>query len=201
MGTKEASVDPPAPEGFQIARTIPVGRHPLLEVFPGLDRLPPAAKLEPDATKRRKLFGATSIEVVDQDMWMYVAPWETPAFARRRGWQPVVTPGKDCIVVGAGHLRDSAALILYLDIYHELCHVVQRRDGANLWEPGLSYVERKTEVDAYRFVVDDAKGHGVPDEYLREYLKVEWISAAEHGQLLAAVGVPAKPRARSSSRA
>jgi hypothetical protein len=81
-------------------------------------------------------------------------------------------------------------MILYLDIYHELCHIVQRRDGANLWEPGVGYVERRTEIDAYRFVVEEAKGLGVPDDYLREYLKVEWISDKEHEQLLEAVGVP-----------
>jgi hypothetical protein len=128
-------------------------------------------------------------------MWMYVAPHEVPAFARRRGWTPVLAPGADCIVVGQGHLRDSPEMILYLDIYHELCHIIQRRDGANLWEPGLGYVERKTEVDAYRFVVEEARSLGVPDAYLREYLKVEWISDREHERLLEAVGVaPPSPR-------
>ncbi len=201
MAPKSAPAAPPAPKGFCVERTIPAGQHPLLAVFPGLDRLPPAAKMEPRPAKRARLFDETGIEVVDQDMWMYVAPWETPPFARRRGWTPVVTPGKDCIVVGQGHLRESAAILLYLDIYHELCHILQRRDGANLWEPGLSYVERKTEIDAYRFVIDDARALGVSDEYLREYLKVEWISPAEHRQLLVAVGVPAAVRSRPAARA
>ena len=188
--------DPPSPPGFRVDRTIPVGRHPLLAVFPGLDRLGPAVRIERDPKKRVRLFDGTCIEVVDQDMWMYVAPWEVPPFARRRGWSPVVAPGKDCIVIGQGHLRDSPEMTLFLDIYHELCHIIQRRDGANLWEPGVSYVERKTEVDAYRFVIEEARALGVPDEYLREYLKVEWISRKEHQQLLSAVGVapPARPR-------
>jgi hypothetical protein len=190
----------PDPPGFRVGRTVPVGRHPILEVFPGLDRLGPAERIEVDPVKRARLFGETAIEVVDQDMWMYVAPWEAPPFARRRGWKPVVTPGKDCIVVGQNHLRESPEMILYLDIYHELCHILQRRDGANLWEPGVGYVERKTEVEAYRFVVNEARGLGVPDDYLREYLKVEWISDKEHEQLLEAVGVPPPVRARASRR-
>ncbi len=189
MPAKRREKEPPAPDGFRVDRKIPIGRHPILAVFPGLDRLPPAERLEPDPAKREKLFDATCVEVVDQDMWMYVAPWDIPPFARRRGWTPVVTPGKDCIVVGAGHLRESPAMLLFLDIYHELCHVLQRQGGANLWEPGLSYVERWTEVEAYRFVVNEARSLGVDDGYLREYLKVEWISKKEHGQLLAAVGV------------
>ena len=199
--TAKVEPDPPPPPGFRVNRAIPVGRHPILTVFPGLEGLRPASKIHPDPVRRQKLFRETLIEVVDQDMWMYVAPWEVPPFARRRGWSPVVAPDHDCIVVGQGHLRDSAEMILYLDIYHELCHILQRHDGANLWEPGLSYVERKTEVDAYRFVVEEAKLLGVADDYLREYLKVEWISRKEHEQLLEAVGVPPPPRARRPTRA
>jgi hypothetical protein len=200
MEAKKGEEEPRSPPGFRIARGLPTGRHPILTVFPGLDRLGPAERIERDPGKRARLFGETQIELVDQDMWMYVAPWEVPAFARRRGWIPVVTPGQDCIVVGQGHLRDSPEMILYLDIYHELCHILQRRAGANLWEPGVGYVERKTEVDAYRFVVEEAKSLGVADDYLREYLKVEWISRKEHLQLLEAVGVPAPARSRLPRR-
>jgi hypothetical protein len=200
MAAKARPQEPGAPPGFRVERATPVGRHPILEVFPGLDRLGPASRIEYDPERRARLFAETGIEVVDQDMWMYVAPWEEPAFARRRGWRPVVTPGHDSIVVGQNHLRESSEMTLYLDIYHELCHIVQRRDGANLWEPGVGYVERKTEVDAYRFVVQEARTLGVPDDYLREYLKVEWISAKEHEQLLEAVGVPPPARSRSGRR-
>lgn len=169
-------------------REMPAGRHPILAVFPGLDQLPPAVRLETDAARRAKLFDETCVEVVDEDMWMYVAPWELPKGARRQ-WRPVTTPGRDCIVVGKSHLAESPELVLFMDIYHELCHVVQRRDGANLWEPGVSYVERWTEIEAYRFVVREARDLGADDAFLREYLKVEWISATEHKALLGQVGV------------
>ncbi len=200
MGSKAAGADPPAPAEFEIARGLPVGRHPLLAVFPGLDRLPLASKLAEDPAERAQLFAETSIEVVDQDMWMYVAPQAMPPFARRRGWKPVITPEHDCVVVGVGHLRESAAMILYLDIFHELRHVVQRRHGANLWEPGVSYVERATEIDAYRLVIAEAQRLGVEASYLREYLKVEWITQAEHLQLLQAVGVPPPAPTRKGAR-
>jgi hypothetical protein len=172
-----------APGDFRVARNLPPGRHPLLAAFPGLDRLPPAARLVPDPAARAKLFDETCVEVVDQDLWMYVAPWELPETARRE-WKPVLSPGSDCIVIGLAHLRESPSLVLFLDIYHELCHVLQRHDGANLWEPGVSYVHRRTEVEAYRFVVREAKSLGVGDAFLRDYLKVEWISDAEHEELL-----------------
>ena len=200
MPTAEEPAEPATPRGFRVERRTVVGRHPILGVFPGLDRLSTATRIERDPAERARLFAETAVEVVDQDMWMYVAPWVEPAFARRRGWTPVVTPGKDCIVVGQNHLKESPEMILFLDIYHELCHILQRRAGANLWEPGVSYVERKTEVEAYRFVVQEARALGVADDYLRDYLKVEWISAKEHEQLLGAVGVAPRLRARATRR-
>ncbi|HLM70826.1 MAG TPA: hypothetical protein VK423_05560 [Thermoplasmata archaeon] len=186
------SAIPRPSEGFRVERKLPVGRHPLLAAFPGLDKLPPALRIEADATRRSKLFGETFVEIVDEDMWMYVAPRELPKMppAVRRRWKPVLSPGQDCIVVGAGHLRESSELVLFLDIYHELCHILQRWGGANLWEPGVSYTQRRTEIEAYRFVVEEGRSLGVPDAFLREYLRVEWISDEEHLELLKAVGVP-----------
>jgi hypothetical protein len=186
--SKPTPVGPHVPVGFRVARDMPVGRHPILAVFPGLDQLSPAVRLETDPARRAKLFDETCVEVVDEDMWMYVAPWEVPKGARGR-WKPVTTPGRDCIVVGRSHLAESPELVLFMDIYHELCHVVQRRDGANLWEPGVGYVERWTEIEAYRFVVREARDLGADDAFLREYLKVEWISPSEHKALLGQVGV------------
>jgi hypothetical protein len=181
--------EPPA--GFLVARETPVGRHPLLTVFPGLSDLPTAVRHEPDPAKRAKLHGETCVEVVDEDMWMYVAPFDVPKSFRRR-WKPVVSPEADCIVVGQGHLKESPALILFLDIFHELRHVQQRQAGQELWPDELSYVERPTEIDAYQFVVDEARRFGVSDATLRDYLRVEWIDKTELAQLYSALGVPPK---------
>jgi hypothetical protein len=186
---KKAEVEPDPPADFRMERELPVGRHPILAAFPGLDRLPPGRAIHKDPRVRRRLFDRTFVELVDADLWMYVAPWEVPAITRGR-WRPVVTPGTDCIVVGRGHFRESLPLIVYLDIYHELCHILQRHAGANLFEPGVSYVERPTEVEAYRFVVEEARRLGVSDAFVREYLRVEWITQREHAQLLRSLGVP-----------
>lgn len=177
------------PKGFRVTRNLPVGRHPLLAAFPGLDRLATAERLQPDPSAREKLFDETCVQVVDQDLWMYVAPWDIPPGARRE-WRPVISPGSNCVVVGKSHLEESSELTLFMDIFHELCHVIQRQGGANLWPPGLSYVERWTEVEAYRFVVREARQLGVSDDFLRDYLRVEWISEEEHRQLLDRLEVP-----------
>ena len=178
------------PTGFRVARELSPGRHPILTVFPGLDRLGTATRLVAEPTARSKLFRGTEVELVDEDLWMYVAPKELPKSFRRR-WKPVVSPESDCIVVGLSHLKESPSLTLFMDIYHELCHVLQRQGGADLWPPGVSYVARWTEVEAYRFVVDEARSIGVSDDFLREYLRVDWVSDEEHRELLAKLNVSA----------
>ncbi len=179
-----------APTGFRVRRDLPVGRHPLLAAFPGLDRMAAAERLVTDPTARAKLFDETCVHLVDQDLWMYVAPFEMPKAARRE-WRPITSPGSDCIVIGENHLRESPGLMLFMDIFHELCHLVQRAEGADLWPPGVSYVKRWTEVEAYRFVVEEARRLRVSDDFLREYLRVEWISEDEHLALLSELKVPA----------
>jgi hypothetical protein len=181
-------VVPEGPVGFSINRSLSSGRHPMRRVFPGIDRLTTAKHLQPDGKERARLFATVEVELVEDDIWMYVAPWEIPP-SRRGRWNPVLAPGSDCIVVGLDHLRQSPAFTLFLDIFHELRHVLQRHEGAQLFGSAESYVRRPTEVDAYRFVVGEARDMGVDDEFLRDYLRVEWINDAEFLELLSAVGV------------
>jgi hypothetical protein len=179
------------PPGFVVNRDIPLGRHPLLDAFPGLDRLSTAERHEPNASRRQKLHHGTHVEIVAEDVWIYVAPHEIPPEAGRF-WKPVLAQGEDCIVVGESHLRESPLLILFLDIFHELCHIRQLHDGAELRDRRYSYVTRPTEVEAYKFVVDEGRRLGVKDAVLRDYLKVEWIDAKEFRQLLETMGVAAR---------
>jgi hypothetical protein len=191
MPRRRKPVPPEAPHGFRVNRDLPIGRHPLLAAFPGLTDLETAARQEPDAALRSKLYDETCVEVVGEDLWMYVAPHELPPVPPRyrSRWRPVISPGSDCIVIGEKHLRESPSLILFLDIFHELCHIQQRHDGADLFRRDVSYVDRPTEVDAYRFVVNEARRMGVSDEVLQDYLRVEWIDNEEFERLLKATGV------------
>ena len=161
----------------------------MLSAFPGLDEIDLARRLEPDQARRSRLLKETQVELVPDDLWMYVAPHERPKLLRRR-WTPIITPGADCIVIGREHFTESPPIIVFLDIFHELNHIRQRRDGAELFDRSVSYVRRWTEVEAYRFVIDAARAAGVPDALLRDYLKVEWISEGEYRELLETLGVP-----------
>ena len=182
---------PLPPRGVQIARELHAGRYPLLTVFPGLDRTAAFGKYPGSAKDREALAHGTFVQIVPrQGEWMYVAPHRVPKNAPRQ-WKPVTHPG-DCIVVARGHMRQSPAMVLYLDILHELLHVVQRKAGRELWDETFDYVDRPTEVEAYRFSVREARRRKVSDAFLREYLKVMWVPPKAHLRLLKNVGVRAK---------
>lgn len=196
---KASRPGPEPPQAFRVDRRPGIGSHPLLEVFPGLDRVPGFSLLSPSPSARLRLARETVLEVVPQPLWMYVAPHEVPEAMRRRGFTPFTTP-KDCIVVGRRHLARSATSVLYLDILHELRHLLQRRRGAELWAEGYGYADRPTEIDAYRLGVRLARGMHASEAFLRRYLKVSWIGAREYRTLLKNVGVAAAPPRRSVPR-
>ena len=176
------------PSEFTIDRTLRPGRYPLERVFRGIEEVPAFSGYPATARVRQQVVRATSVEVIPGPTWMYVAPHETPSFAKEAGWEPVTSPD-DCIVVGRRHLARSAALTLYLDILHELYHVFQRRAGRDLWDIRDGYAGSPTEIEAYRFAVAEARRAGATEAYLRGYLKVEWIDRAEYARLVRNVGV------------
>jgi hypothetical protein len=180
------SPDPPAT--FQVARALRPGHYALREVFPGLDRSPAFRKYPGSPARRRKLAERTTVELARRKgEWMYVAPHSLPPDADAN-WRPLVT-AEDCIVVSGEHLRKSSSMVLYLDILHELYHVLQRWDGRELWDEAYSYVDRPTELEAYAFAIREARRLGVSDLFLDDYLRVVWVSKKDHLRLLRNLGV------------
>lgn len=80
------------------------------------------------------------------------------------------------LVVSARYLNSGDKVDIYLDLIHELCHVRQLMEGKKLFDPRYSYVERPTEIEAYRYAVQEARRIGLSDERICEYLKTEWMS-------------------------
>lgn len=96
------------------------------------------------------------------------------------------------LVVSSRYLKTGDKLDIYLDLIHELCHVKQFMDGKELFDPQYSYVERPTEIEAYRYTVKEARRLGLSDERICEYLKTEWISDRDLNFLAEAVNVTCK---------
>ncbi len=181
------------PKGFSVNRGLGKGRHSLLEAFPGIEKLPAFAAIATKDPRGPARLALTEVEVVEADIWMYVAPSdpdEIGSMRSREGWKPVFSGEKDVVVVGHDHIAESPEILLYLDILHELCHVTQRHRGMHLWAEGYSYVDRPTEIEAYQFVIEEARRLGATTPFLQEYLKVEWVSDEDYQRLLEKMGLP-----------
>lgn len=90
-------------------------------------------------------------------------------------------------------MRNADAHYLYLDVIHELVHVKQYLDGKELFDESYSYVDRPTEIEAYRCAVEVARKIGMTDDVIADYLYVEWITRNDHARLLKTLEVRPTP--------
>jgi hypothetical protein len=189
----------PVPRVFRPVQDTTPGRYPLLKVFRGLEETIPFRKYPGDDEAILRIAERTWANVNDGPGWMYVAPRRTPPEVRSAGFR-MVESEEDEIVVARPHLAKSPTMDVYLDVIHEFLHILQRRQGRELWPgPKFPYADRPTEVEAYSFSIAEARRLGVTDSYLREYLRVFWMTKREYHRLMRNVGVPvedglARPR-------
>lgn len=109
-------------------------------------------------------------------------------FVGRRGYMGV-SEVDGHMIISADYLNSGKRLDIYLDFVHELVHVKQFMEGKELFDHNYEYVERPTEVEAYRFAVEEARRLGLSDRRICEYLKTEWMSDKEFRHLAKAVRV------------
>lgn len=93
------------------------------------------------------------------------------------------------IVISREYLKTGEERHIHLDVVHELVHVKQFIEGRELFDRRYGYVDRPTEIEAYRVCVSEGRRLGMKDDELVEYLRIEWISEEELGRLLSKVGV------------
>ena len=96
------------------------------------------------------------------------------------------------------YLNSGEEWSIYLDIVHELVHVKQFMEGKELFDSNYSYVDRPTEIEAYRTGAEEARRIGLSEEEIFEYLKVPWISEEEHLRLARTCNVKRKKKSGSS---
>jgi hypothetical protein len=87
------------------------------------------------------------------------------------------------LMVNPHYLNNAETVDLYLDIIHELVHVKQFSEGKKLFDKNYSYVERPTEIEAYRITVEEARALGLSDENIARYLRSELVDEGEFKRL------------------
>lgn len=93
------------------------------------------------------------------------------------------------LMVNARYLNSGDKVDVYLDVIHELYHVKQFMEGKELFDNRYEYIERPTEIDAYRYTVQEAQRLGLSDERICQYLKTEWMSDSDLKRLAKALNV------------
>jgi len=93
------------------------------------------------------------------------------------------------LMVSTYYLKHGDAKEIYLDLIHELVHVKQFMDGEELFDDSFEYVDRPTEIEAYRLTIEEARRTGMSDKEIYNYLQVYWMSDAEVSKLAEKLGV------------
>ena len=156
---------------IKINRNITPGDYSLAEIFNGLKEVSILMKVFKTKEELDDVFLKTKVIVEESDHYMYVKNDDAS------------------VVIGFSHLKNSDPKILYLDIIHELVHVMQQRQGLDLYNKSYAYVDRPTQIEAYEIAVLEAKNLGMNDKEILDYLLVEWITPEEHKRLASHVGL------------
>ncbi|TLX67779.1 MAG: hypothetical protein E6L02_02395 [Thaumarchaeota archaeon] len=156
---------------IKINRNVTPGSYSLAEIFDGLIEVPILSKVFKTKKELDDVFSKTRVIVEESDHYMYVKNDDAS------------------IIIGLEHLKNSDSKILYLDIIHELVHVMQQRKGLDLYDKSFAYVDRPTEIEAYEIAVREAKNLGMNKKEILDYLFVEWITPEEHKRLASHVGI------------
>jgi hypothetical protein len=151
---------------FVANRSLPEGTYNLREVFSGLEGVEPLIKCVGDESVLKRILDRTRVTLKDEDGYMYVNDED------------------GSLVVGLEYLKSGEEVHLYLDVIHELVHVKQFLQGQELFDRRYSYVDRPTEIEAYRCCVEEGRKIGMSEAAIAKYLYVEWITKADHARLL-----------------
>ena len=154
---------------IKIDKKISSGSHQFNDVFVGFQTLTAVRGIF--GKELEKELGHLKVEVFPKEGFMGVSDEDGHIFASQQ------------------YVNNGEFWSVYLDVIHELVHVRQFREGKNLFDPKFSYVDRPTEIEAYKVAVIEARRIGMSEEEIFEYLEVPWITDEEHMRLARSTGV------------
>jgi len=93
------------------------------------------------------------------------------------------------LVISKNYLNNGNKTDIYLDLIHELCHIKQYMNGKELFDPRYDYVDRPTEIEAYRYAVKEARRLGLSEQRICKYLRTEWMRDNDFLRLAKSVDV------------
>lgn len=140
----------------QIPREVPTTKYRFMDYFKRFENVPAV----------REIFGEMTKKVLES--------LQVEFFSSRFGFMGV-SDEDGHLLISSFCLKDGNLRDLYLDVIHELVHVRQFEEGKELFDESVEYVDRPTEVEAYKQAVAEARRLGMTDDEMVEYLKVTWL--------------------------
>ncbi|MFQ5837165.1 MAG: hypothetical protein ACE5HJ_00090 [Thermoplasmata archaeon] len=162
-------------KGFQIRRDLLPGRYPLDRLARGFGESASLLRLFGGAHRLREFLSHVEVVVASFSGYMWV------------------NDGNGCLTVSREYLQEADEVHLYLDLVHEIVHLRQLSEGKDLFDDRYSYDQRPTELEAYGITVEEARRMGLSEDFIRDYLKVDWTTGEQHRRLLVALGLSPRP--------
>jgi len=154
----------------QIPREVPTNKYNFMDYFKGFENVSAVREIFGEATK--KILETLQVEF----------------FSSRFGYMGV-SDEDGHLLISSYYLKEGNLRDLYLDVIHELVHVRQFREGKELFDESIEYVDRPTEIEAYKHAAAEARRLGMTDDEIVEYLKVTWLGEEEVSRLAKNVNV------------
>lgn len=152
---------------MKITRDVNIVLHNFTDYFQGFESVEAVREIFGDKTE--KVLNELKVE-----------------FVSRRGYMGV-NEQDGHLIVSAYYLKSGTDRDIYLDIIHELVHVKQYLEGKKLFDDDYDYVERPTEIEAYKHAVKEARRLGMTEKEILSYLRTEWMNEKEFARLVKAV--------------
>lgn len=148
-----------------------MGDHKLGEVFTGLEVSRTLTTVFGNKTQMSKIIRHLKLRVEETD------------------WGLWLDRDTGTICIGRKHLTSARTAFLYLDVIHVLVHVKQFLEGRELYDQAFEYVERPTELEAYRYTILEARRIGMREDEILRYLRMDAVDDSEFGKLMEKIGV------------
>ncbi len=159
---------------FSFKRDLPEGKYKLLEVFSGLE----------DTPEIKAVFGEDLSKIKDIVLVITlkseVGYFETLEYA-------YINNGE--VHIGTNYIRTGREEDIYLDIIHELVHIKQHWEGQELFDKKYDYIDRPTEIEAYKVAAEAGKRIGLNREEISKYLAVPWVKEEDMKKLERNIGL------------
>lgn len=159
------------PRSFRVKRSAGIGEYKLSEVFAGLGSSPALIRVFGSMAQMTKIMKHLKLRIERSDSGLWLD--------RDTG----------TICIGSKHLTSAKNDFLYLDVIHVLVHVRQFLEGKELYDQAFEYVDRPTELEAYRTTVAEARRVGMEEDEILKYLRMDAVDDSELGKLMEKIGI------------